>query len=316
MLWYNIVALIWSMITIYAGIRSAEGITSGPLSAYGSAFDYIFGLDSCARVPHKNQEADYLRDPYNACAPQYQVSYPHGYDTIANKQVMGVLPPKNDTEESTAVIGVGGVNSSYVQGWNKKAMQASQYILGYFTGSFSGSVTNGQYDTKRFKSGTPYSQQSYDASSNTIGYYYWTDRSGQEVPIIAPCGTGNANSSGTYLPQNLNKFNNGLGNYALPAGWNAIINSGANAVPTEVPVTCDPGGGYGVYSGPFGIIQPYYNPMSNITWSDRAGFANQGGNYNAMYTNSVLAGGISKLKFKEFTTTGPETPPSGWARQL
>ena len=318
---YNILALIWSLLTIWSGLRYTSGKT-GPLTWWGGFFDYVFGLDACKSVPAENQRASSFREPCWQCEPGggKGLPYPHG-----GQPQFRTMPKETTIEECTAVNGVGGVTGTNVTGrLGSKAVSTAQYIVGFFTGNVNGSVSQAEYDKKRFKNGTPYAALQ-STTNDSIGYYYTQDSAGNEIPLLAPC------NSGTYsFPSgSLNAFL-GSSTGPFPVGWNAYLNTENSAWGQQFgrsTIACDAGGSY-VQSG-----QTPWNPKSaqliyndpNQTapskwWSDKSGFQNitptsAPNGYNQLYASTVLAN-VNKIEYKQFNSNAPTSMPNQWQRKL
>lgn len=294
--WGNILAGIWSLVTIVAGITYADGIISnGPLAWYGMIFDEIFGLNTCTLVPRHNQKFGSLKIPCNFCTTP--TKYPHGGnpDFVINHGPVNVL-------DCTGVSGVGGVATSDIAGNNSALVNAVQYINTIFTGSPTGSIGKNAYDKKRFKYGTPNIPQQ---QGNTIGYYYTTDTKGQEIPLIPPAfGTD-------VLPAALRDGTTGTTNNSFPEGWNAYVHYANGLFGTAITPLINGTG--------------YSNPIPSTTFDPELGFVVPGvsSDYiNTPLTNSYYVSGPlsqvadkEKLKYKQFTVgLEPGAHPDEWTK--
>lgn len=306
---YNIIAAVWSLLTVYSGVKYAEGYTEGPLSAYASVFDYLFGLDLTPLIPASNQSPPYLK-PANECSTPFP--YPHGGDK--NFSINKSITDGN----GTAVQGCGGVTSKRLQR-GSKLVPTIQYIAQRLTGTTTGNIASGAYSRSVFKQGTPYyttvNQDASQPAANTIGYYFTKDTNGKEVPLISPC------INQYNFPGNLFAYNP---NGRLPDDWNAVITTGAGQ-----QTTC--------YSG----ISPYkpgtnqstqwyylnsnghydYNPktkgydyIKSQPFNNIQGFGNEASNEYFIQTSLQ----DSQVYYKEFPKNSSFSPTDGtaqWERQ-
>lgn len=301
---YNLVALVWSIATVYSGVRYADGNKSGPLSFWGGLFDYVFGLDTCRTVPTRNQSTNPLRPACFACNAGSSIIYPHAGTTNFYTRPVAV-----NIHDCSVVQGVGGVAGDSISSFNGTPIPALEYIKAFFTGSTSGSIAAAQYDTTRFKNGTPYlSQQS--SSGDSIGYYYTTDAYGQEAPIIPPPQSG-----AVPLPPGLNQFGSNTNGGPFPDDYNAWITAqptvgGVPQGPTQQQVyMAAPTQGM-----PGSAIVPAYYDRGNASDFDQEGFGTD--QANAWYVSTVI-NNPEKIKWKQFNREQPmpgETP-STWNRQ-
>jgi len=309
---YNIIAAIWSFLTIAAGARYADGALTGPLNFWGEWFDSAFGLIGCKKIPQRDQNANRLKAPCWSCPSDVGVYYPHADNPFF------VTQPVSATN-CTPVANAGGMTQSMIAGHGGGIMNPVQYINTIFTGSSTGDLNSGQFDKSRFKQGTPYIPLQ-DTTGDSIGYYYTNDTMGREIPLVAPCTTS---SGSTQLrPTNLSNFTGGSTNQ-WPVGWNAYLTS--NALPNQSQqMACNMGtsartsstGGYQyVYNNPGTVFGGWSNTLGFPTDNTSITPTNPNDNYNSIYVSSVLQN-PNKIKYKQFNRTTPSAAatPKNWGR--
>lgn len=289
---------LWASVTVVAGLRYADGkAVNGPMAMLGKVFDKMFGLDTCRKIPPRNQNLNDLKDPCYFC-PQ-GATYPHADQPdfqIANNESTNVL-------DCTGVSGVGGVNQHFLTS-SAKTVDPVSYITRFFTGSPTGSIAQGQYDKKRFKHGTPYT---YKQTGSTIGYYYSTDASGREIPLIPPAVGQTTIPSA--LATNPTAYGGSAATGYMPDGWNAWVRY--------------PNGKTGTAITPYISGQQYTNPVPSTTFDPLVGFVVTGSgtpvqsaSSNTNYVATALSYAMNKpLKYKSFSpsTAAGTVHPTDWA---
>lgn len=306
--WGNVFMAMWAGVTIAAGVRYADGkAVNGPLAFLGRIFDSMFGLDTCRKIPARNQNIADLKQPAYFCSTG--ANYPH-----ADEQGFIIEhdnPP--NVAAITGVNGVGGINGSRFIHGNKGAIDPVTYINTIITGSPTGSVATGEYDKKRFKYGTPFAQ--YQTGS-TWGYYYSTDDKGQEIPVLMPA-TGTSLSAPVYPSNNPFAYGGRANTGYFPPDSKGWVRYGYS---TD-PYTPDPTGM--VLTKPVG--KTWSTPDSTSTFDPLLGFvggpkghqAASSAQANIKFIETALSF-IDNLKYKSFSPVGPDgsaqaTNPAQWA---
>lgn len=170
-----------------------------------------------------------------------------------------------------------------------KTVDPVSYITRFFTGSPTGSIAQGQYDKKRFKHGTPYT---YKQTGSTIGYYYSTDASGREIPLIPPAVGQTTIPSA--LATNPTAYGGSAATGYMPDGWNAWVRY--------------PNGKTGTAITPFDPLVGFV-----VTGS---GTPVQSASSNTNYVATALSYAMNKpLKYKSFSpsTAAGTVHPTDWA---
>lgn len=208
---YVIFFFLWYLITVVSGIRYANG-ASGLFSIYGRIIDNAFGLLGPKEIPAGNQKPPYKNAIWYNCDKAIK-------NPLFSNQNNSIDPiPNTDSDSSTVVSGVGP--GSFIS--NKgQAVSSTQYVTQLLTGSNSGNpVDASKYNKKLFKKGTPYYNRSTNGTQDT-GYYSWTDKNGNQVPIFDPIPTDNNYD---------NPYSLSTGQYGevdptsgLPYGWEAAV---------------------------------------------------------------------------------------------
>ena len=286
--WGNILAIIWAFITMWTGIRFADGNTSGPMSWYGSLFDRMFGLDTCRKVPSHNQNITKDQPPCYSC--KGGASYAHADNS--GFRVTYPIPP--NVSDCVVIDGVGGYSSRNISGSGKPVDPVS-YINKVITGSPTGSIPKNDYDTKRFKFGTPYIDR--QTSTTDAGYYFSTDAKGQEVPIILPY-TGGSGIPASFGPASGFPTDGSTG---LPIGWNAYVRDSRGDAITAITGQAS--------------ASTQLNPNSAYTFDSVTGFPVVPGvnyNNNAWYVSGPLSN-TQEIQYKKFTSTA--APISEWSKR-